>query len=546
MEDLGPAWFLEELPYPIALPWQMATHHGPLDGLAVAGVIEMALKVVTGLQISAYIATRQSRPAILGADHFATLPLGNLKKLTLVLRDELSRRPVEGLPMLCGWPTAKVEAQLDALIGKRNELSHPEILSPSLKAELTRGIARDAVGILESLAWLRGLEFCVFTEGTVFSGDRGLGRVQVFRGTESQPKTRRVSWEGQVTLGRTYARARLDPQHQLLLDIEPFLIRDRVGKSRLEELCLWSGVTRHGEVKVSEFTSRSETTRPIEPERPRLSKIKIFDAADSSVSLTRYDSDSLAREPLTELAGGRAAKPKVWGGKRRWWPWFVVVLGLLVAGLVVAALPRQSSTAELGMRGGGLAGDDLGAAEAPPTCELPDLAHRWSFDTIVLGNKPGMEYGLNVRGHYGVALRRVGCSLVAEVEKSGWTQSGKTRDFLQRGKARLQVSRSARSAAGSFALESRLDDPEPSRVAFRWARFGPHLIGIWRHVGADFERGGYWGTVFGLREDWKGEPPDSRCFEECGRRCFGGRDPLDEGTEECLLECGRELTRCPR
>lgn len=545
MEDLGPAWFLEEFPYPIALPWQIATHHGPLDGLALAGVIEMALKVVTGLQLSAYVATRQTRPVLLGADHFATLPLGNLKRLALHLRDELATHPIEGLPMLGAWPSSRVESQLDALIGKRNELSHPEILSPSLKAELTQGIGRDALGILESLAWLRGVELCVFTEGSVFAGERGLGRVQVFRGTESQPKTRRVSWEGQVTFGRTYARARLSRHDHILLDVEPFLIRDRVGKSRLEELCLWSGITRTGDIKVSQLTSRSETTRPIEPERPRLSKIKIFETSDSSTSLTRHEGEVPVQALPENAPVPRGAPPRASRPKRRYWPWVVALVGLAAIGLAVASLQGQSTnTAELGPQARVAARDEPGPGEAPPTCVLPDLAHRWSFDTIVLGNKPGMEYGLNVRGHYGVALRSVGCSLVAELEKSGWTQSGERRDFRQRGQARLDVSGTARSAAGSFALESKHDDPNPSRVAFRWSRFGPHLIGLWRHEGADYERGGYWGTIFGLREGWKGIPPNSACFEECGRRCFAGRDPLDERTEECLQECGRALVNC--
>lgn len=545
MDELGPAWFLKELPYPIALPWQVATHHGPLEGMAVAGVVEMALKVVTGLQVSAYLATRRQWPAMLSGERFKTLTLGNLKKLSVSLRDELARQPVVGLAALGQWPGRRVEELLDAVSGRRNQLAHQATLSPGLRAELTAGLARDAVQVLESLAWLRELEVCVFTEGAAFVGGRGLGREQVFRGTESHPATRRVSWEGELVVGRTYVRGRSDGGQAVLLDVEPFLTRDRLGKSRLDELCLWNGLNERMEVRLSEFTSGSEVMKAVEVERPRISKIKIYALHDSSTSLTRHEGERI--EAVGAPAEAEATRPRA----KKTWPW--VVAGLGVAALGVAALAVASSADEktggAGVEGGSEAArversEALVGGDAPPTCELPDIAHRWTFDTVVLGGKVGAEYGLNVRGHYAATIRRVGCTLVADVVKTGWTQSGKFNKRVQEGSALLTVSGSAGSAASSFSLRVEAGDPEPARVAFRLGRFGPHLIGLWRHEGADYERGGYWGTVFGLREGWTGTPPDSACFEECGRRCMAGRDPLDEETEACLLECGRALMDC--
>ena len=410
MEDLGPAWFLRELPYPIALPWQVATHHGPLDGLAVAGVIEVALKVVTGLQVSAYLATRRRWPALLGEGRFKTLSLGNLKRLAASLRDELARQPVVGLPAFGQWPGRRAEELRDALSGKRNQLAHQATVSPGLRAELTAGLARDAVQVLESLAWLRELEVCVFTEGSSFVGGRGLGREQVFRGTESHPATRRVSWEGEVVVGRTYVRGRLDGGQAVLLDVEPFLARDRLGKSRLDELCLWNGLSERMEVRLAEFTSGSEVMKTVEVERPRISKIKIYAVHDSSASMTRHEGERIEAEVRPGEANAEALKrPRE---RAKTWPW--VTAGVGIAAAAAAALVFASSADE---RAGGEGveraseaarvepGEAPDVGDAPPTCELPDIAHGWTFDTVVLGARPGAEYGLNVRGHYGGVAR---------------------------------------------------------------------------------------------------------------------------------------------
>lgn len=133
---------------------------------------------------------------------------------------------------------------------------------------------------------------------------------------------------------------------------------------------------------------------------------------------------------------------------------------------------------------------------------------------------------------------------LCQLTKTGYTQSGRNRAGIQRQRVRVAPSSSGRSIAASFELESHADDAHPARIAFRWSRHGPHLVGLWRHVGKEFERGGYWGTAFGLRKGWSGTPPSTSCFEDCGRRCFLGGDPLDEGTEGCLEDCARRLVDC--
>jgi len=557
MLEIGPVWLYEELPQPIAFAWQQATQHSSLEALTVAGVVEIALRTVSGLQAAAILASERELPALVRSEHFHKPTLGTWVNLVLVLRDAAAEQRVpDPFAALAAWPDDKAEKLLGRLVGIRNELVHGGVMSRAASTELTSKLARDASALLETLSWLRDLDLCVFTEKVNLGGRGWMGRVQVFRGTKEHPPTQRTAWQGELELMRLYLRAPSGVGQVALLDVEPFLARTLLGKNRHESFGVWKRVDKGGQVSISDDQQPSMQCMPIEG-RKRLSNIKIFPVSSSATDLTRHDpvervafaasggktevdgeSESIASAGPSRRPESARVPERRLGGSLTW-----ILGGLLVAGLVLTTLllvgqnPTTRSDEPLAERAGGLSV----LSEGLVRCELPDLGHQWRFDTIVLGNKPGMEYGLNVRGHYVVNLTQVGCGFVAEVTKSGYTQSGKRNEVSQRERREVEVSKSGRTVSASFALEATPGDPNPARVAFRWMRFGPHLVGLWRHEGKEWERGGYWGAVFGLREGWKGTPPKTSGFEACVGRCFVGRDPTEEATENCLVECAREL-----
>ncbi len=557
MLEIGPVWLYGELPQPIAFAWQQATQHSSLEALTVAGVVEIALRTVSGLQAAAILASERELPALVRSEHFHKPTLGTWVNLVLALRDAAAElRVPDPFAALAAWPDDKAEKLLGRIVGIRNELVHGGVMSRAASTELTSKLARDASALLETLSWLRDLDLCVFTEKVNLAGQGWMGRVQVFRGPEEHPPTQRTAWQGELELMRLYLRAPSEAGQVGLLDVEPFLARTLLGKNRHESFGVWKRVDKSGQVSISDDQQPSMQCLPIEG-RKRLSKIKIFSVSSSATDLTRHEPVErvafAARGGKTDVAGEsesvasagasrRPESPRVperrWGGGLVWLLGGVLVSGLvLTTALLVGRSPAARSDEPLAERAGGV----LVLGENHVRCELPDLGHQWRFDTIVLGNAPGMEYGLNVRGHYSVNLTQVGCGFVAEVTKSGYTQSGKRNEVYQHQRSEVEVSKSRLSVAASFALETTPGDPDPARVAFRWMRFGPHLVGLWRHEGPDWERGGYWGAVFGLREGWKGTPPKTSGFESCVSRCFAGRDPTDEATEACLADCAREL-----
>ena len=543
MSDIGPAWLRKELPYPLALSWQLATQHDALDGLQVAGVVETALRVVTALQAAALVAASQEFPPIFF--QFERPTLGSWKKLALDLRDCLgkgSSPPRGALAPLATWPPLGTERDLETIVRRRNTLAHDHLMSLSKRSELTAELATHAVSVLESLAWLRDVDLCVFTGGVNHGQNRWLGREQIFRGTEAHPATTRIAWQGDVKIDHTYARVR-DADHHILLDIEPFLAHERLGDARLETLCVWHGVGKRGDVRLRDDPTGDHDYRPIE-RHPRISKIKIYATPTTDTSLTRHelgprdDAPTHLGQEAPRLKASRATTrlPQ----NKRGLVWAAIGVGVAAIAAVILHVVTRDDVSPMSP-----AQTDVAPINTTSTaCAPPDIGHAWEFSTIVLGTKPSMKFGLNVKGHYRTVITRHGCSLVADLEKGGWTQSGREWQRRQEGRSMLEVSSSGRSAVASFALAATPDDATPARIALRLARHGPYLIGVWRHEGDDFERSGYWGTAFGLLEGRKGMLPKTSCFETCGRYCFAGRDPHDEQTEDCLVSCGLQLADC--
>lgn len=551
MEDLGPAWFLEELPYPIALSWQVATRRLGTDGMELAKSIEVALRVVGGLQVAAHLAVAKALPGELGEVRF------NDNKGTFGAWIEVvtrCRNALSGLAntellgpfeVLARWPSPAVERQLHAIRDRRNAIAHEAFLPATTKAELDRAIAVEAEAVLDSLAWLRQLELCAFADGVRHGERRGLSRELIYKGTSSSPLPRLVAWEGELQEGRFYARMRQGERHALLV-VDPFVGLSRPGKTVHPVLCVWRAIARDGKVIARGVGLDAEVALEL-GEPSAIATVQIIQRPDSSTSMTRYGS-----EPLQPRVGGLTSEGgpvQLRPSRRRTWPWvlggLLLVLGLTLAALLAVGVEWDGAPGPETHAEGSPAAGMLEAARPTSTCSPPEIMGIWSVDTIVLGTKAGKESKRGVRGHYEVGIDRDGCWLSASVRKTGWVEvSGKRFKTDQRGRATLV--QTSRSAASSFELTSAKEGGAPALIAFRWAKAGPWVVGLFRYVGRDLEEMGYWGTAFGLPVALEDTPPDTRCFEDCAERCFAGRDPLDEGTEPCLLDCSRELSGCSR
>lgn len=551
MEDLGPAWFLEEFPYPIALSWQFATRRLGVDGMELAKSIEVALRVVGGLQVAAHFAVAQTLPRALEEVRFNDNKgtLGAWIEVVTRCRSALSALPdstqLGPFEVLARWPSPAIERQLHAIRERRNLIAHEAFLPTTTKAELDRAIAVDAEAVLGSLAWLRQLDLCAFAAQVRHGERRGLSQVQVYRGTASSPLPGLVAWEGELQEGRTYARMRQGERHALLV-VEPFVVLSRPGKTVHPVLCVWRAIARDGKVVARAVGLDAEVALEVGEPRP-ITSVQIIERPESSASLTRYETEPL--RPRGGVVTGEREAVHLRPSRRRTWPWvlggLLLVLGLALAAAFALELQRASESEPV-TRGEASANAATAGVDQPPsTCSPPELAGTWSVDTIVLGANADRKSKRGVRGDYEVVITQDGCSLSASVRKTGWVEkSGKRFEVDQRGGATLAQASS--SAAGSFELASEKRGGAPALIAFRWAKAAPFLVGLFRYVGRDLEEMGYWGTAFGLPVGLADTPPDTRCFEDCAEQCFAGRDPLDVGTETCLLECSRELSGCRR
>ncbi len=175
---------------------------------------------------------------------------------------------------------------------------------------------------------------------------------------------------------------------------------------------------------------------------------------------------------------------------------------------------------------------------------MPGIGGSWNFDTYVLRAKVGMEYGLNVRGHYELKVgAAIDCTLPFHLTKTGYSQGATEDRTTFDNRARFKVSESGQSAA--IALMLRREGVRNPEISLRLSRAGDMLVGLWRHEGADWDHGGYSGAILGTKAGRPLRPEvNPQCFFDCIHDCHPGLDPTDTATEQCVMNCARRLENC--
>lgn len=296
--------------------------------------------------------------------------------------------------------------------------------------------------------------------------------------------------------------------------------RERLKGTKVEATCLWKAFGERGDVLSSDDPQEATEWTRIE-RRSRLVPFR---------RLARTPTDSGDHAPRARAHRARVCcpRPSVSDPDRHGAPagsqtdpslarrrrCLAVVASFGTAVALVGAKPDASTN-------------------AAATCSGPDLAARWTFQTRVLHAKPTMEYGLDARqlpGHIqgGPGLRlhrragqaRMGPGWQGDPPPAGaapcvWIRRGRPHRRRTRRPAPL-----------------RWRDATPASISFRFGRYAGWLIGLWRHEGVEFERGGYSGALLGRRADDEraGEEPP-HCFFDCVARCHDGLDSSRRGDE---------------
>jgi len=516
MSDLGPAWLRKELPHPIAKAWNYALLGVPIDGIAAASAVEVSLRFVTGLQLANLIAEGSVTPAILANGTFKRPTLGSWVMLAKTLRDAIAK---PFAPALASWPDARADKLLDQLTRERNRLAHAGQMSPGVRRDLESSVAQLASDVLETLDWLRRLELVSIVDARLAADGRIEGRLQVFRSTEPHPEHQRASWRGQPALDHLYL-ASSEPGARNLLDVEPFIRRARLATAKVEAICLWKGYGQRSDILSSDDPQEAAEWVPLGT-RVRFVPFARQPTAPTSTDVTRHESavpeaPTFVDNPVSLPPG----KPVPARRSRRWL--IPTLLFVVAAGSVAAAMTLT-------------------------TRSRPNLTGAWVFDTHVLTSWPKMEYGLNVNGHYAVTFRDENGSAVPTVlVKRGYTQSGTFYEADQSQELRFNFSASGRSVA-AYAQLRKTPSEAPAEIAMRLALVDDLLVGLWRHEGDEWQRGGYSGAILGTRASGTSvaSAPRNQCFVGCIKGCYHGTSPLDNATESCVLDCTRRLNDCP-
>jgi len=494
----------------------------PIDGIAAASAVEVALRFVTALQLANLLAERRPVPAMLADGTFKRPTLGSWVQLAKTLRNSI-KTPFA--PALASWPDARADKLLDQLTRERNRLAHTGQMSPGVRRDLESLVAELASEVLTTLDWLRRLELVMIVDAKLASDGRVDGRLQVFRSTDTHPEFQRAAWRGTPESEHIYL-ASSEPGAQALLDVQPFVRRARLATAKVEAMCLWKGYGSRGDILSSDDPQDAAEWVTVDS-AARLVPFVRLQKTPTAKDATR--SEAPAVEPPT-LVDAASVRPLVEVSRGRY----------RLTILMFAALALSASI--------GIA-VALTRSDRPTTCEHPDLAGTWFFNTHILTSRPGMEFGLGVRGHYELTLGpQVGCVFPSNLLKTGYTQDGKVYGPRLAQELSWSLSPSSRSLAALARLTRRPGDVTSADVAMRITRHGDMLVGLWRHEGADWDYGGYSGAILGQKHRPFSDTEDLKtgCFFDCVARCHPGNNPLDEATEPCVLDCARRLDNCPR
>src|SRR5690606_21955491 len=120
----GPRFIRYELPYPIALGWQrVVLAPEPRDRADAAFfTVEIALRLVTGVQIASLSSLGEARALPPMLAQFGRPTLGSWSKLAVALA-RCSRADTAFVPELAGWPTDHEDALRD-FVRVRNAVAH--------------------------------------------------------------------------------------------------------------------------------------------------------------------------------------------------------------------------------------------------------------------------------------------------------------------------------------------------------------------------------------------------------------------------------------
>ncbi|MFO0744519.1 MAG: hypothetical protein U1F43_02460 [Myxococcota bacterium] len=546
MSDLGPAWLRHELPLPLATAWHFATLEAPVDGMAAAAAVEVALRVVTGLQLASCLADGGSLPAMLTDGRFKRPTLGSWIKLSQDLRDSLASRSCQP-PELAAWPgRADQDGLLREIVEVRNDLAHSGQMAPARRRDAELRLASLASDLLATLGWLRRCRLVMILEAARESDDVFSGRLQSFTGMAQHPEPEHARWRGVAKSRHLYLE--LDGE---LLDVEPFLCRKRLRDARDEAVCVWAAFGDRGELRVRDDVAGVEAWQPIgagaEPRRllfRRLSRVptsRDATAYGATPALANREEPPTLPDRPSPLLGGISPRPR---RRKR----------ALLAGLAVAVVGGAAAAAAVTLGGGAPAPVEARLGTSPPTevprtcAGVPPIAGSWTVETMVLGTNPANVARRGVRGDYLLLMTQAkDCVVRGSLEKRGYTEKGRYHPSPMSGSVEGRIA----PHGGSLSFQAELlDAPGDTHVAglsMRLAIHGDLLVGLWRQEGSDWQTMGYWGAILGHAQSvTKPSDPATGCYFDCVTACHGGLDPTDAASETCLLDCARRLDDCKR
>jgi|GEM_PF-3115083 len=523
MSDIGPTWLRRELPQPIASAWHQALEGIPVDGNAVVTAVEAALRFVAALQTASLISAGEALPEILTDPRRrrGKWSLGSWVHAVCELRDA-AERPF--LPELASWPDAETERRLWEFTRTRNErLAHAGQQTHYVRQEVMGQLAEQAAAVLETLSWLREVALVYFLEVHAELDGSFTGRAQVFRSWDDQPASERMAWRGPVEVHHLYL-APMRGDTTLLLDVEPLLRRVRLGDAPTEAICMWRRIGSRGEIELADDLQNESAWVPWPAALARV--------PFERVPVKRAPTDATFQEMRGfEPPGQRAAATAVdrpapipargerrVRGKRTG---LVAALALLVAAGGVAFALSSGDPAPL------------------------DLDGVWSFDTEVRVTK---AHGRGVRGHYTITFEPEADdgTRAASILKAAYTEQGAQRSNPLSGRATFAPTAHRRSIAADTRLAG---GGGATDVAFRVARRGDFLLGLWRYKGEAWEQMGLAGALVGVRQPGRGAAvavPLAGCFHDCVEGCQGEVDPLAIEADDCLQRCAPRIDDCPR
>lgn len=520
MSDIGPDWLREELPQPIANAWHLALEGSPVDGNAAVAAVEVALRFVTALQMASLLAGGGTLPDIVtNPKRRGKWTLGSWVALVCDLRDALEEPFV---PELATWPEPAAEALLSQFTDIRNlKLVHAGQKTAYVRREVEERVATQAARVLETLSWLKAVTLICFSEARGEADGAFSGRALVFRSWDDQPASGRITWRGPVEVGHLYLEASA-PTSTALLDVEPFLRRARIGGAHTEAICLWNGIgNRHGEVRLVDDIQEQSLFVPLPQHVAMLPFERVPNRYPSTDAAMQVAGDAELARPALPMS-----RPTRRLGKKTWWPWLGLG-GLLVAGGAAVA---------------------LGMSPSDP-CAAPEIAGTWRFDTEVRHTKAGRESARGVRGHYSVTFEPTAadCTVPATIIKTGFTEAGRASQGQLSDRVTFAPSPTGWSAAANAHIAGGSGVVD---IAFRVAREGDALVGLWRYEGESWQRAGFAGGLVGDAHTGRGTASGEvgfvdACFHDCVERCRDAEAPLAVESEDCLRRCAPRLHDCP-